>query len=241
MRTFVIGDIHGACRALVQCLKRSGFDAETDRLISLGDVSDGWPETFQTVETLLQLPRHIAIAGNHDLWTRDWLTHAAQAPGWVAQGGQATLDSYAVASAGRLDAHRAFFGSQLPYFTDEGGRLFTHGGINPLYKLEEHTVTDCAWNRKFIASVMQLHVAGQPIPYYGYTAIYLGHTPLPLYKLGDKPLQMGTVWAMDTGAKAGFPLSILEVETGNFWQSDPVALLYPGQAGASSWHKSQMR
>jgi serine/threonine protein phosphatase 1 len=238
MRTFVIGDIHGACRALVQCLERSGFDARTDRLISLGDVSDGWPETFETVEALLRLPHHVAIAGNHDLWTRDWFTHAAIAPGWLAQGGQATVDSYALASAAQLDAHRAFFRRQLPYFTDEAGGLFTHGGINPLYKLEEHTVTDCAWNRKFIVSVMQLHVAEQPIPSYGYPAIYLGHTPLPLYSLGDKPLQMGTVWAMDTGAKAGFPLSILEVSTRDFWQSDPVAQLYPEHPAASSWQKS---
>ncbi len=44
-KTFVIGDIHGAYRALRQCLERSTFDFEKDRLICLGDVCDGWPET----------------------------------------------------------------------------------------------------------------------------------------------------------------------------------------------------
>ncbi len=44
-RTFVIGDIHGAYRALRQCLDRADFDYESDHLICLGDVCDGWPDT----------------------------------------------------------------------------------------------------------------------------------------------------------------------------------------------------
>jgi serine/threonine protein phosphatase 1 len=226
MRTFVIGDIHGAHRALLQCLERSGFDAAQDRLISLGDVSDGWQETFEVVETLRLLPHHIAIAGNHDLWTLDWLRSGATAPGWLAQGGFATGESYARATPAQTDWHRAFFRQQRGYFLDEGGRLYTHGGFNPLYSLAEHTVTDLAWNRKLIAEVMRLHVAGQPIPDYGYPAIFLGHTPLPRYDMGTLPLHMGTVWAMDTGAKLGDPLTIMDVETAQFWQSDPVRELY---------------
>ena len=38
MKTFVIGDIHGAYKALLQCFERSGFDYEKDHLIVLGDV-----------------------------------------------------------------------------------------------------------------------------------------------------------------------------------------------------------
>jgi serine/threonine protein phosphatase 1 len=227
MRTFVIGDIHGANRALLQCLERSGFHPQSDRLISLGDVSDGWPETFEVVETLLGLTHHVAIVGNHDLWTRDWFVSRAIAPGWLAQGGAETVASYARASAAQHDAHRAFFRKQIGYFRDEAGRLFTHGGINPLYTLAEHTVTDLAWNRKFILEVMRLHATGQAIPDYGFLEIFLGHTPLPRYDLGTQPLRMGTVWAMDTGAKLGDPLSLLEVGTEKFWQSDPVRDLYP--------------
>ena len=43
MKTFVVGDIHGAHKALVQVLERSGLDRESDTLIVLGDVVDGWP------------------------------------------------------------------------------------------------------------------------------------------------------------------------------------------------------
>ena len=53
-KTFVIGDIHGAYRALLQCLEKSRFDYQQDTLICLGDVSDGWPETSQAVDELLE-------------------------------------------------------------------------------------------------------------------------------------------------------------------------------------------
>lgn len=43
MRTFVIGDIHGAYKALVQFLEHSGFDYDNDRLIPIGDIADGSP------------------------------------------------------------------------------------------------------------------------------------------------------------------------------------------------------
>jgi serine/threonine protein phosphatase 1 len=42
MKTFVIGDIHGGYRALIQVLDRAGFDYDNDTLISLGDVADWW-------------------------------------------------------------------------------------------------------------------------------------------------------------------------------------------------------
>ena len=38
-RVLVMGDIHGAHKALVQCLKRSGFDNEKDTLIQLWEIS----------------------------------------------------------------------------------------------------------------------------------------------------------------------------------------------------------
>jgi len=35
MRTFVLGDIHGAYKALKQCFQKAEFDHETDQLICL--------------------------------------------------------------------------------------------------------------------------------------------------------------------------------------------------------------
>jgi Calcineurin-like phosphoesterase. len=67
-KTFVVGDIHGAHKALVQVLERSGFDKENDLLITLGDIADGWSEVYEVVEELLTIKHRIDIIGNHDEW-----------------------------------------------------------------------------------------------------------------------------------------------------------------------------
>ena len=36
-----MGDIHGNYRGLLQCLEKSNFDYDNDKLIQLGDVVDG--------------------------------------------------------------------------------------------------------------------------------------------------------------------------------------------------------
>jgi len=55
MRTFVLGDIHGTYKALKQCFQKAGFDHETDQLIFLGDVCDGWPEVYEATDELLKV------------------------------------------------------------------------------------------------------------------------------------------------------------------------------------------
>ena len=93
-RIFVIGDIHGAYRALMQCLERSNFDYEQDQLICLGDVCDGWPETRRCIEELLTINHLTYILGNHDTWTLDWMKTGNIENIWYVQGGEATIDSY---------------------------------------------------------------------------------------------------------------------------------------------------
>ena len=44
MRTFVMGDIHGASKTLRQRLERAPLHREKDRLIQLGDAADGFGE-----------------------------------------------------------------------------------------------------------------------------------------------------------------------------------------------------
>ena len=92
MSTFVIGDIHGAHKALRQCLERSGFDRKKDTLIQLGDVADGYSDVYACVEELLSIPNLIAIKGNHDEWLNQFLETAYHPQGWM-MGGEATARS----------------------------------------------------------------------------------------------------------------------------------------------------
>ncbi len=94
MKTYAIGDCHGAYKALKQVLERGNFDYDNDQLIVLGDVADGWPETPEVIEELLKIKNMVPVMGNHDNWALDFLEYGAQPYDWTLQGGQATLDAY---------------------------------------------------------------------------------------------------------------------------------------------------
>jgi serine/threonine protein phosphatase 1 len=70
MRTFAIGDIHGGLKALLQVLNQIEI-TDQDSLIFMGDYVDGWSESAQVVDFLIQLSEEINcvfIKGNHDFW-----------------------------------------------------------------------------------------------------------------------------------------------------------------------------
>ena len=96
-RTITIGDIHGGLRALKELLVLVK-PTPTDSLIFLGDYVDGWSESAQTVQFILELRVTIPcifIKGNHDVWCEQWLRSGVSDAKWLLHGGQETLDSYA--------------------------------------------------------------------------------------------------------------------------------------------------
>lgn len=56
MRTLVIGDIHGGLKALTQLLERAKVTTD-DQLIFLGDYVDGWSESAQVIQYLIELSK----------------------------------------------------------------------------------------------------------------------------------------------------------------------------------------
>lgn len=131
MSTYVMGDIHGAHKALVQCLERSSFNKEKDTLIQLGDVADGWPEVPQCVEELLSIKNLIAITGNHDDWAYEWFKLGMEKKIWLQQGGKATYDAYnALPTEIRQRHWETFWRKQVNYYVDEENRGFVHGGFS---------------------------------------------------------------------------------------------------------------
>lgn len=222
MRTFVIGDIHGACRALIQCLERSGFDIENDHLICLGDVCDGWPETKQAIDALLKIKNLTYILGNHDFWTLDWMREGVEDEVWMDQGGAATVKSYA---EGKPIEHIEFLEQAKPYFILNNS-LFVHAGIDWRFSMEKQSMQVMLWDRKLAQMVMTLHAKSPHGNLTGFDEVYIGHTPILA-----PPQRMCEVWFMDTGAGWSGQLSMMDIETKEVFMSDPVPELYPGTIG----------
>ena len=60
--------------------------------------------------------------------------------------------------------------------------------------------------------------------------IFIGHTSTVSYNT-DKPMNELNVWNLDTGAGFNGKLTIMDIETKKYWQSDPVKELYPNELG----------
>jgi serine/threonine protein phosphatase 1 len=223
-RKLVLGDVHGAWRALKQCLERASFDYEQDQLIALGDICDGWPDTKACMDELLRLKNLVYVLGNHDTWFDDWLKTGEIADIWYAQGGKETIESYKGQHV--PEEHRQFFDKAVSYY-HLGNELFVHAGINPALKLEYQDDDTFLWDRSLANAALNAHAVNSESPLTSFDSVYLGHTPIR----GQKPINAGGVWLMDTGAGWEGVLSLMDIETKQLFTSDPVPQLYPGVKG----------
>ena len=67
-RDFVVGDVHGCFRTLDRLMVEINFDAEADRLFSVGDLINRGPHSMEAVDWLSDGQIHAAALGNHE-WT----------------------------------------------------------------------------------------------------------------------------------------------------------------------------
>ncbi|WP_438887341.1 metallophosphoesterase, partial [Bacillus cereus group sp. BC311] len=91
--------------ALEQVLERAKV-TDKDKLIFLGDYVDGWSESSQVINALIELSQKqecIFIKGNHDLYCEEWLSFGHKPEMWLLNGGVATMESYADYSDEEID------------------------------------------------------------------------------------------------------------------------------------------
>ncbi len=240
MRILAIGDIHGGYRALLQVLDRAKVTPE-DTLIFLGDYVDGWSESAETIEKLIELSQSntcIFIRGNHDLWCGLWLDKGATNPVWLAHGGKETMNSYIHSGFVTKDSHRIFFKNLQNYYLDEDNKLFVHAGFTSMYGVgREEYESNYYWDRTLWEAALLADKVGiealrnnPPKRFEPYSEIYIGHTPTTNYNQFT-PMKAYSLWNMDTGAAFKGKLTIMDINTKEFWQSDPLPSLYPLEKG----------
>ena len=217
MKTFVIGDIHGAYKALLQCLKLSQFNKNEDRLICLGDVCDRGKQVKECIDELLTIPNCVYILGNHDAWALDWAIYARISQEWWEQGGSQTIMSYRGMEMPK--EHIRFLSEAHLYFIEQN-KLFVHGGFNPERPVSDTLKEILLWDRNLLKQAQECQPINPDHKFADYDEIYIGHSPTTNF--GKKePQKYCNVWAMDTGAGWGAKLTIMDIETKRFWQSDP--------------------
>lgn len=233
-RTLALGDIHGNYKALKQCLERSKFDKENDTLIFLGDIADGWHEVYECVEELLSIKNLVALKGNHDEWFNQYLQFGFH-PAQGEQGSQASIDSYNIDMRIANEKHIKFFYTQLNYYIDEKNRCFVHGGFNRHSLISEQREMIYYWDRDLWSQALSYEaMTSENKPSFktkdNFSEIFIGHTSTQFWNKNE-PMKAANIWNLDTGAGFLGKLSIMDVDTHEFWQSDTGDILYPGLKG----------
>lgn len=239
MRTLVIGDIHGGLRALHQIFERAQV-SRNDRLIFLGDYVDGWSQSPAVLDFLISLKQShscVFMRGNHDDLLCEWLSESKDNLMWYRHGGESTVLAYSNVNAATKKKHIGFLNSLEDYYLDDQNRLFIHAGFTNMNGVAfEHFPKLFYWERTLWETALGLDKSLSsedslyPRRLKLYKEIYIGHTPVTQIEK-TTPVQMANVWNVDTGAAFKGPLTIMDIETKAYWQSEPLPALYPNEKG----------
>ena len=241
-RKLVIGDIHGGLRAVHQIMERAQV-SQKDTLIFLGDYVDGWSQSPEVIDYLIALGKQqncIFLRGNHDELLLDWLNGNFENFNeslWYNHGGEATVAAYGSVSEKTKKEHIAFLSSLQNYHLDQQNRLFIHAGFTNMNGVTfEYFPKLFYWDRTLWETALALdeNIEKESVHYPRrlslYDESYIGHTPVT--KINQTiPVKKACVWNVDTGAAFKGPLTIMDVNTKEFWQSDSLPELYLTEKG----------
>ena len=239
MRIFAIGDIHGGLKALLQVLNKIEIK-EKDKLIFVGDYVDGWSQSAQVVQFLIELSQKITcifIKGNHDVWCENWLKSNHVNQTWYMHGGKETMESYYGFTEQEKSNHLEFFQNMPLYYIDDENRLFVHAGFTSMHGVEKEVYQETFYFDRTLwemALTMDTNIDEDSIIYPNrlkhYTEIYIGHTPTTNFN-SDMPMHAANVWNIDTGAAFKGKLSVQNIISKDVFQSDTLPSLYPYEMG----------
>lgn len=197
-KDFIVGDIHGNFTLLEGELARIGFNAEKDRLFSVGDLVDRGPESSSALEWVAK-PWFFPVRGNHEDMAIDWASGIGDRDMYRANGGAWMMAS---TDGEQQDFKHAFMclPIAIELETKEGivgivhadcprktWQDFTKALESPEDDMESsHLMAMAIWNRQRIEFGDCSGVAGV-------RAVVAGHTPV------QEVTVLGNVHHIDTG------------------------------------------
>ena len=233
-RRLVIGDIHGSYRALMRVFEKASVSYD-DEVFFVGDISDGYPETLECLRLFYSMSNFHGVIGNHDFWLTNYLSSRETPPIWLGQGGNHTVTSIDKAPK-RERLMYAEFLSSWPYVLKTGNDLIMHGGpadftveeLEEIAGIKRHAYEEndstspgyrIAWDRNYFYNTLdgrQKHLERR---------IITGHTPVRNRPYISKD---GLLINLDTGAGFNGPLTMMDIDSMEIFQSNGSDTYYPG-------------
>jgi serine/threonine protein phosphatase 1 len=134
-------------------------------------------------------------------------------PAWWHQGGMRTAESYNFDHKSVPQSHIKFIEEALPYYLDDQNRVFVHGGFNPSKPIAGQSIDVLTWDRELLCDYAPKHSIK------GYKHVFVGHTTTQHFK-SMEPVTFNNLTGLDTGGGWDGRLTIMNVDTFEFWQSE---------------------
>lgn len=152
--------------------------------------------------------------------------------------------------------HKDFFKNQLDYYIDEDNNLFVHAGFNRHFPIKDQMSWIFQWDRDLWNSAMNYSSMDSGNGTFKikdkFNNIFIGHTSTTRWaakeeksggiitKLSDErittPMRAFNIINLDTGAGGSRgKLTIMNIDTKEYFQSDLMSDLYPSQQGKHSY------
>lgn len=222
-RDFVVGDVHGHFSNLAVALNKVKFDPEVDRLIAVGDLIDRGPQSHM-VEIWLAEDWFFSVKGNHEMMLIDGVVmeadqryaihHANNGGEWfwnLSPYGGSSDEAY----ARRL--RLASILNDLPVLieveTDDGIVGIVHAEpisnnwamdmefVEKCPDLDNRHITKAMWSRTMLTM-------DYPVTVKGVHKVIVGHNVV------KKPVVLGNVHFIDTGAGYGREFTLMQIQGG---------------------------
>lgn len=241
-RNLITGDIHSEYGRLMAVLEKAGFNEQEDTLYSVGDFCDRGTEAMQTLRFLKGLKAFKPVIGNHDILLQKWFFTEIVEWSWeLYMGGDRTLEDLARYELTREE--RIEYGQwlrRMPFVRVEERYIIAHGGIP-----HNRTMADLIRYQEFVRPPVfnqfgpddapagtrdyYLSAAGSKAeawkdpmfsfipPFETDKTIFIGHTPT----IDGRPFFSKDYHLvnLDTGAGSGGPLTLMDMDTFEFWQA----------------------
>lgn len=191
-RILVFGDIHGEFDLFQKALASLNYSPEDDVIISVGDLIDRGPKSYETLCWFLTKPNVYSILGNHEhmMITGGKMTHIMNGGSWLYELDKDTRD-YLIDSVNKKfpevlsvqfgDDLYGFVHAEVPYMCQDWEDM-------------ANVPTDLMiWSRDFI-KYSERKAYKERAVVSGVSAVFHGHTIL------DEPMIIGNRYYIDTGA-----------------------------------------
>jgi len=229
LRYLAIGDIHGYYSGLLQALDRANYDPLNDKLIQIGDLTDGFDSCVEVIEFFMTTEHKVMLRGNHDEYARQYFAEPSHINReyWEKLGGKSTIIEFErkgiVPGTEKFAQILQFLTEQQLTYLHDDRLLCVHAGLGShqnVYSVDDDSLLYL--DRSMWQNALYYN---QFLPN-DYEAIFIGHTAL--FKLNEKhpasadasPVKRGNIWNLDTGAGWGGRVTVMDIERINYWQSD---------------------